>query len=104
MAIFNLYSKRRKKLRGEVPEVFTYNVIPSPLRVQIVHIIQDAVGINRGLGNNYPKAAYKFIHETLCREYGVFTLGKGSQKSDEEWCVTELYLDRFSVASLKSNP
>ena len=44
MAIFDLFSKRQKKLRGEVPDVYTYDDIQSPLRVQIVHIWTDALG------------------------------------------------------------
>jgi hypothetical protein len=44
MAIFNLYSKRLKKLKGEVPDVYKYDIIPQTLRVQIVHIIRDVIG------------------------------------------------------------
>ena len=44
MAIFDLYSKRRKAERGEVPDVYIYDKIPSGLRVQIVHIWGDAIG------------------------------------------------------------
>lgn len=38
MSTFDLYSKRQKELRGEVPDVYTYESIPQPLKVQIVHI------------------------------------------------------------------
>ena len=44
LAIFSLFSKRQKQLRGEIPDVYTYDVIPQPLRVQIVHIWFDALG------------------------------------------------------------
>jgi hypothetical protein len=44
MPIFDLFSKRQKRLRGEVPGVYTYDQIPQTLRVQIVHIIRDAKG------------------------------------------------------------
>jgi len=40
MAILELFSKRQKKLRGEVPDVYQYTDIPNPLRVQIIHIIR----------------------------------------------------------------
>jgi Domain of unknown function (DUF7014)/AbiJ N-terminal domain 4 len=80
MGIFDLFSKRQKKLRGEVPDVYTYDTIPNPLRVQIVHIWNDALGnyneyIDKYLGVG---EVFKFIVETLCREYGLFNLiGRG---------------------------
>lgn len=76
MAIFDLFSKRQKKLRGEVPDVYTYDVIPDSLRVQIVHIWQDSNGNDTEYHDSYlrVKESYKFIVETLCREYGVFEL------------------------------
>jgi hypothetical protein len=92
MAIFNLYSKRQKKLRGEVPEVFSFNELPQRLKVQIIQIIQDSFGVDKGL-YGYPsrsQEAYKFIHDTLCREYGVFTLSKVHRESDEESILNHL--------------
>ena len=38
VGVFDIFSKRQKKLRGEVPDVYTYDSIPEPLRVQIIHI------------------------------------------------------------------
>lgn len=79
MAIFDLFSKRQKALRGDVPDVYTYDDLPNALRVQIVHIWLDALGSGDdyydeyGCGPNV-QAAYKFIVDTLCREYGLFQL------------------------------
>ncbi|MET0466894.1 MAG: hypothetical protein ABW007_27280 [Chitinophagaceae bacterium] len=80
MPIFDLYSKRQKRLRGETPDVFTYDAIPNALRVQIVHIWRDAIG---EAGDYYQLASdlYEQIHNTLCREYGVFRLNKGSSRT-----------------------
>jgi hypothetical protein len=44
MAIFELFSKRQKRLRGETPDVFSYDGIPQSLRIQIIHIWRDAIG------------------------------------------------------------
>lgn len=79
MAIFDLFSKRQKALRGDIPDVYTYEDLPSALRVQIVHIWTDALGNNTNYFDDYGcgpnvKAAYKFIVDTLCREYGMFEL------------------------------
>lgn len=84
MAIFDLFSKKQKRLRGEVPDIYTYDKIPLNLRVQIVHIIRDAIGENTFRGTNEPKKAYEFIHDTLCREYGRFFLGKSNDSHKEQ--------------------
>jgi hypothetical protein len=82
MAVFDLFSKRQKKLKGEVPDVFTYDAIPVKLRVQIIHIIRDAVGKDR-YGSNDAQGVYQYMHETLCREYGVFTLKQHANSNED---------------------
>jgi|TARA_B110000211_G_scaffold232102_1_gene295051 hypothetical protein len=84
MAIFDLFSKRQKRLRGEFPEIYTYDNIPKHLRVQIIHIIKDAIGIRKHGREDEPEKAYDFIHKTLCREYGIFSLGDRYSKNDED--------------------
>src|SRR5690606_25492865 len=81
MAIIELFSKRKKKLRGEIPDVYVYEEIPQSLRVQIVHVIRDTIGQDRY--DNKAGGAYEFIHKALCKEYGVFTLKKHA-RSDED--------------------
>jgi len=100
MAIIDLYSKRQKKLRGEVVDVYFYDEVPVELRVQVVHIIRDAIGEERmaghySSGNTY--LPYKFIHETLCREYGVFTLAKGNLNETHQSCVMNFLLQATEV-------
>lgn len=73
MTIFDLFSKRQKRLRGEISDVYKYEEIDQKLRVQIVHIIRDAIG-ECVRYNETAVSAYEFIHKTLCREYGIFTL------------------------------
>jgi hypothetical protein len=73
MPIFDLYSKRQKRNRGEVPDVFQYKNLPSEFRVQVVHILRDALGTPR-LYDNTIMGTYKSIHDVLCREYGIFAL------------------------------
>ena len=80
MKICELFSKRQKRLRGEVPDVYQYETIPPELRVQVVHIWNDVWGgieygaFREPCGNAYE--AYSFIHNKLCREYGMFRLGE----------------------------
>jgi hypothetical protein len=94
MGIFNIFSKRQKQRRGEVPDVYAYDIIPQPLRVQIVHILRDTLGSEKHFdaereysGYSYPevRSLYNFIHKTLCKEYGVFSLVEypsGNQAKD----------------------
>jgi hypothetical protein len=79
MSITDLFSKRQKKLRGEVPDVFVYDELPHPFRVQVVQIWNDAIGTGRDHYSGVDQAAqlYLHIHNTLAREYGVFSLAKG---------------------------
>lgn len=75
MPTFELFSKRRKRDAGEMPDVYTYD-IPANLRVQITHIWHDALGNpsreydSSGNINN----TYLQIVDMLRREYGVYAL------------------------------
>ena len=70
--IVELFSKRQKKLRGEVPDVYSYDDLPDTLRVQIVHIWRYSG----------TREAYELLAKTLCREYGVFQLPVAKQQLD----------------------
>jgi len=86
MPITDLFSKRQKRLRGEAPDLFVYDTIPQELRVQIVHILCDALGDEREYkyGGNIGRA-YELIVTSLCREYGVFNLYPPSIYSDRSY-------------------
>ncbi|MDD2660177.1 MAG: hypothetical protein PHY54_10960 [Methylococcales bacterium] len=95
MAIFDLFSKRQKRLRGDVPDVYTYDNLPNALRVQIMHIWTDALGNSDQFNDSYyhygVKNAYKLIVETLCREYGVFNLWEPDRYQREINYIIELF-------------
>ncbi len=78
MVIFETYWKRQKKLRGELPDVYTYDEIPDALRVQIVQITMEAIGDkNSYYTSRYSdniQHAYKKIVVILQKELGVFRL------------------------------
>jgi hypothetical protein len=84
MPIFDLFSKRQKILRGEVPDVYIYDEIPKELRVQIIHIWSDAFGepslAMSSQGADYIRQAYDAIENVLVREFGVFSLSKTSSR------------------------
>jgi hypothetical protein len=80
MTVFDLFSKRQKRCRGEVPDVYQYKTIPVGLRVQIIHIIRDAFGDLHDFRGN-ERLDFKYIHDALCREYGVFSLGHQNESN-----------------------
>lgn len=82
MAIFDLFSKRQKRARGETPDVYIYDQLPSQLRIQIVHIVRDALGKDH-YGCHHAKDAYELINDVLCREYGLFELTKHPSSTAE---------------------
>ena len=77
MAVLDLFSTRQRRLRGEIPDVYSYDSLPRPLRVQIVHIWQEAFGsvTQEGYGVTCPVlGAFREIHRMLAKEFGVFAL------------------------------
>lgn len=69
--VFDLFSKRQRRARGEVPDVFTYDKLPDQLRGQIYHIAINCIG-----SGNYNQSAnvYSTIVKILREERGVFSL------------------------------
>lgn len=95
MGILDLFSKRQQRLRGEVPDVYTYDKLPNELRVQIVHILKDYMGTpEEAAGANYNGLmvgpAYQHVVESLCREYGLFHLPGTKTYGDRDY-VAELF-------------
>lgn len=95
MPILEIFSKRRKRARGEMPDVYTYDSLPEEFRVQIVHIIRDALGTDPSYGTTYAAQAYEYIHDALCREYGVFHLSKAGRKPRD--ALVEFFLAERDV-------
>lgn len=69
MAIYETYSKRKKRLAGQVPDVYTYDKIPLQLRNQIVFIVKDVV--HDIFGPHISDDVYDYISRTLSREWGT---------------------------------
>lgn len=82
--LWDLFSKRRKKERGEYPDVYQYEEIPNHFRVQVVHMLQEAFA-RRGKDFSYEATeAIKGINKALCREYGVFRLAGNYDEGFQE--------------------
>jgi len=75
MSVVNLFSKRQRRLRGEFPDIYTYDSLPQAFRAQVVHIWGDVLGtVTDYWTASNVREAYKIIVEVLRREYGVFAL------------------------------
>lgn len=76
MTVLDIFSKRLRKLKSDPVDIYTYDVIPRKLRVQVIHILDEALGDELKYKDRYNKVrnAYTFIVESLSREYGVFNL------------------------------
>jgi len=85
--VVDIYSKRKKQERGEVPDVYQYQLIPKELRTQVVHIWRSVFGpvrIRHGYdGTTLTSAGERFdeVRDMLCREWGVFELTTTSDDS-----------------------
>ena len=73
--IYNIFSKRQKKLRNENPDVYQYNMLPNEFRIQTVHIFNDILGDQKD-AEEYPILYEVFSHarKVLLKEYGKFYL------------------------------
>src|SRR5437899_5946729 len=68
MPIYDLFSKRQRVLEGKVPDVYSYDEIPQQLRMQILHILGDALGHETDDPYYDPSMGpYRHIHDVLCR-------------------------------------
>ena len=67
--IFETFSKRQKKLAEQGKnDVYVYDNIPQSFRNQVIHIWNSAIG-------QHNQEAWSFIHNQMCREIGLLTLG-----------------------------
>lgn len=78
--ITDLFHKRQQKLRGEIPDVYQYDKFPEKLKIQIVHIWKENLGVDSLHSSN--REYYEFIHQILLKELAVFELRKESFKEN----------------------
>lgn len=82
--------QRQKEIRGDVPDVYSYDQMPNPLRVQIVHIATEVLGSREEFSDPYSSGhgnvqeAYGLIVDTLRKEFGVFQLSPTSSRHEDK--------------------
>lgn len=86
MAIIDIFAKRQRRQRGDVPDVYTYTALPRELRVQIVQIWQEVIG-NPYEGNpdGQIMRSYKAVTKALRHELGVFRLPSQTTDYTDEY-------------------
>jgi len=77
--VFETFSKRQKRLRGELPDVYVYDQLSQPLRVQIIHVMHEVLGEQRDCTDGYRSYTsvhwlYRDVVKVLRKELGVFRL------------------------------
>jgi hypothetical protein len=78
VTVHDTYSKRRKRQLGNLPDVWEYEEFPENFRVQVVYLMQDALGsIEQIRKVRWVGRAYTSIVEALRRELGVMQLPTG---------------------------
>ncbi len=77
MAIVDLFSKRQKRTRGEVDDVFTYDTVPPALRVQVVSIWDEALGQAHKIYSSSASenGVYSELNKIAANEFGMERLG-----------------------------
>ena len=86
MGIFDLFSKRLARRKGDVSDVLVEGPLPQKLKIQIVHILQETIGIHGHMYSSVNDAytIYSNIRQILLKEYGKFNLnGKGENEPED---------------------
>ncbi len=96
MTVFEIYSKRARKARGDAPNQNQHIEMPRELRVQITKIWDDAIGLRPQ--PHRPNPLYGKIVRDLCTEYGLRKLHDGGKMSKREelreWFLAEPDMER----------
>jgi hypothetical protein len=84
MALPQLFSRRKRLQSGPVSDIYSYDAVPSKVRVQVVHLIMDGLGPYSDYHEN--AGWWAFILKTMRKEKGVFHLTDGYSDTTAEYC------------------
>jgi hypothetical protein len=80
MAVYDIFSKRAKRRSGEQADVFTYDNLPAPVRVQLVNILRNLIG---NPDSTNADNVYGQIHDAIAHELGRFRLAERVGNGDK---------------------
>ena len=98
MGVMDIFSKRQRRMRGEVPDVYKYDDLPSGFRTQVVFILGDVftpIGDLSYHAQIWRTESFKAIHDGLARELGVFLLT--AQENDPRLGPIKFFLSTKNV-------
>lgn len=104
MAIWELFSKRAADaVKSSVQDVYQYEGIPQPLRIQISQIAIDALGKVASYGYTHSEnPRWVEIEQIFCREKGCYNLGNARNAGERiidymSACSTADWIDLFEL-------
>lgn len=100
MTLPEIYSRRRRLESGRADDVFLYDEFPRKIRVQIIHIVEGALGGYYDDYGNRSEASgfYDYICEMIREELGVFQLAPHEKHQKAElisWFLAEANTDHL---------
>ncbi|MED0939593.1 hypothetical protein P4T37_23130 [Bacillus mobilis] len=78
--MYETFSKRAKKRTGQLKDVYTYDTVPERLRIQTIHIWNQAIGDD----NNQ---IWSVVNQIMSKELGLFNLTNGKYHSPFQRCI-----------------
>jgi hypothetical protein len=93
LAVYETYSKRKKRLSGDTPDVYQYDYLHQTFKVQVVHIWDEAIGHRDEYSNESMQAVYTHVKDILCKELGSFNLPYFSFRDGPAQEVTRYFLE-----------
>lgn len=99
IGVTDLFFKRARKERGELPDIYRYDQLPEKLKIQIVHIWKESIGedyLNYHIiseNRKYLEGAYNI----LCKELGLLTLERDSSAINFFWKISNYFLNENDV-------
>jgi len=110
MGILETFSKRKKRLeQAGTQDVYQYDSIPVPFRIQVIHIWRSALGAyfeSTGYSSGPESPAnnlWRGIHDAIARENGVFVLGDSGSRPNvrcEQYLMTADVLGALDIIEL----
>lgn len=84
MAVTDLFSKRQKRLRGGGPDVYVYDKLPMPLRIQMLYMLNELIGDEHEFYKSFSTCnqIVHYVVKTLRLEYGKHHIATDPENDD----------------------
>ncbi|MBI3876712.1 MAG: hypothetical protein HY300_12310 [Verrucomicrobia bacterium] len=92
----DIYSKRQRRNDGNNPQVYKFDQLPEPLRVQIIYIWGEILDHLTPVRLSGAEGFFRDVYHALCEEYGLFQLTYKSSNTLEGH-VCNFFLDQRDV-------